>query len=355
MTDTASLASLHAGSLDGSLGVSILDVGHGNSAVVHDGRQCAVVDAAPGNTVLAELERLACERIEHLVISHSDKDHAGGGPTLLLDDARTIGTVWFNPDSAKQTEIWPRLLRAVHTRKRRGGLDGHQMIHTETGQVLRCGQARLEIHHPSILLSGIGPGGLTEDGNRLDANSLSVVVRVHLADHPAVLLAADIDAAALRRIQQDGHKLTASVLVFPHHGGLPGSADPRVFARDLTELVEPDLVVFSIRGGQRPSNPNPAVMSGVREGAPEAHIACTQLSVHCHERDVLVPAHHLALLPAAGRKSGRCCAGTITVTHTPAGLVYDPPLANHLGFVTSFVSQPLCRANVPVPSPRSAE
>ncbi|MFI1973654.1 ComEC/Rec2 family competence protein [Streptomyces wedmorensis] len=339
---------------EGPLGVSILDVGHGNSAVVHDGRLCAVVDAAPGNTVLSELERLNCERIEHLIISHSDKDHAGGGPTLLLDDSRTIGTVWFNPDSVKQTEIWPRLLRAVHTRVRRGGLDGHQMIHTETGQVLKCGKARLEIHHPSILTSGIGPGGTTLEGDRLDANSLSVVVRVHLAEQPAVLLAADIDGAALRRIQEDGHDLAAPVLVFPHHGGLPGKSAPQAFAQELTELVGPELVVFSIRGGQRPSNPNPAIMSGVREGAPDAHIACTQLSVHCHASDALVPEHHLALRPASGRKSGRCCAGTITVAHTPDGLVFDPPLANHRGFVASFVTQPLCRSSSTVPGPRQA-
>lgn len=343
-----------AASDDDILDVTVLDVGHGNSAVVRDGGRCAVIDAAPGDMVLAELERIKCTHIEHLVISHSDKDHAGGGPKLLLDDARTVGTVWFNTDSEKQSKIWHRLLRAVHTRMRRGGLGGHQMIHTETGQTLRCGRAMLEIHHPSILMAGTGPTGRLSEFGTLETNTLSVVVRVHLAGKAAVLLAADIDGVALQHIRENRHHLAAPVLVFPHHGGLPGGAAPQEFARTLTEMVQPEIVIFSIRSGQRPTNPNPSIMSGVREGAPRAHIACTQLSVHCHRQDSPVPNEHLGLRAASGRKSGRCCAGTITITHTPSGLVYDPPIEGHSRFVASFVDTPLCRAEATVPAARAA-
>lgn len=324
------------------LGITILDVGHGNSAVIRDGKKCAVIDAAPGNVVPDELDRVECEHIEHLIISHSDRDHSGGGPGLILDDARTVGTVWFNPDGLKQTDIWERLLRAVYTRQRRGGLDSHQMIHTETGQTIRCGRARLEVRHPSILMAGSGPTTHTSAFGRLETNTLSVVIRVHLSDQPVALLAADMDGKALEHIQENGHELAAPVLVFPHHGGLPGNADPQEFASTLAALVKPELVIFSIKSVQRPANPNPRILSGVKAAVPGAHIACTQLSVHCHEQDTPAPSLHLAPRPAAGRKDGRCCAGTITITKTSNGLVYEPRLADHKSFVSSFVNTPLC-------------
>jgi beta-lactamase superfamily II metal-dependent hydrolase len=331
------------------LGITILDVGHGNSAVVHDGKNCAVIDAAPGTVVRDELDRTECDHIEHLIISHSDRDHSGGGPTLILDDARTVGIVWFNPDGLKQTDIWERLLRAVFTRHRRGGLDGHQMIHTETGQTIRCGRARLEVSHPSILMAGTGPTGR----GGLDTNTLSVVIRVHLEDQPVALLAADMDGKAFNHIQENKIELAAPVLVFPHHGGLPGTADPQTFARNLATLVKPELVIFSIKSVVRPANPNPLILSGVREAAPSAHIACTQLSVHCHKQDSRVSSLHLSARPAAGRAEGRCCAGTISITKTSDGLLYEPPLADHKRFVASSVSTPLCGIEASLGSPRA--
>ncbi|WP_406567698.1 ComEC/Rec2 family competence protein [Actinoallomurus soli] len=337
---------------DADLEVTIFDVGHGNCALVRDGRNCAIVDAAPGDAVLDELERVNCEHIEHLIISHSDKDHAGGGPTLLLDDARTIGTVWFNADGEKGSEIWNRLLRAVWTRKRKGGLEGHQSIHTEISQTLTCGRAVLEVAHPSILLAGTGPTGRSSAYGRLTTNAVSVVIRVHLAERPAVLLAADMDRTALDHIRENGKVLNAPVLVFPHHGGLPGNADPYEFAVELSELIQPELVIFSIKSSRRPANPDPRIVAGVRQGAPDAHIACTQLSVHCHGNTSPGSGSHLAARVASGKPLGRCCAGTITVGWEPDKLVFDPPLAQHRLFVETRVGKPLCRAQPLLPEPR---
>ncbi|MEZ0064318.1 beta-lactamase superfamily II metal-dependent hydrolase [Streptacidiphilus sp. MAP12-20] len=342
---------------DDELGITILDVGHGNSALIHDGPLCAVVDAAPPVTLKEELERRGITRIEHLVLSHSDEDHVGGSPTLLLDDAHTVGTVWLNPDWGKDTVIWRRVLAAVKTRKRHGGLDRQQMITTESGAELRCGRAHLEVVHPDVTMVGGGDAVRPDEHGPLDSNSMSVVIRVHLDGQPVALLAADVDAAGLGHIIDSKQDLTAPVLVFPHHGGLPGNSHaPREFARSLTELVAPSLVVFSSGSRLRPRNPNSEIMAGVRSAAPTAHIACTQLSVHCHDRDLQVSDHHLADRPAYGRARGRCCAGTIAVTAVNGVLHFDPPLENHRDFVLSLVpvGSPLCRAVLPLPRQRSS-
>ncbi|UGY90773.1 ComEC/Rec2 family competence protein [Streptomyces gobiensis] len=338
------------------LDITILDVGHGNAAVVRDGTRCAVVDATPGDVVLTELERVGIERIEHLVISHADNDHAGGSLGLLLDDTRTLGVIWFNADGQKNSRTWERFRRAVWTRHRRGGCDGIRSIHTETGETLICGRARLEVCHPSILMAASGPTGHAPEFGTLTSNTLSVVVRVHLAEQPTALLAADMDAVAFRHIQETGRDLRAPVLVFPHHGGLPGkSVDAREFAQSLAAMVAPELVIFSIVGGLRPANPQPDIMSGVRHGAPEAHIACTQLSVHCHRPGEPVPEEHLALRPAAGRKNSRCCAGSVTVSRVGDELHIDPPLSRHTDFIGARVEQPLCRVTAVIPRQQSGD
>lgn len=325
---------------DYELEVTILDVGHGNSALVRDGSRCAVIDAEPGVKVADELDRVQCEHIEHLILSHSDADHAGGGLALLLDESRTVGTVWFNADSRKNSKIWERLLRAVQTRFDKGGLGSHQMIHTATGKEISCGRARMEVCHPSVIMAGTGPKRRTEFGE-LTANTLSVVIRVHLDEHPIALLAADIDGIALQHIQDNGHELSAPVLVFPHHGGKPGKHAPYDFAKALTELVQPEVVIFSIRGGSRPANPQPEIVRGVRNAIPEVHIACTQLSTHCR-------ASH----SPGSRDRDQCCAGTLSVRLTSKGLTYTPSLSEHRQFISLRVPAPLCRKELAEPPPR---
>ncbi|MGC0421474.1 beta-lactamase superfamily II metal-dependent hydrolase [Embleya sp. AB8] len=333
------------------LGMRILDVGHGNSAVIWDGTTCSVVDVAPGDLVKSELQRLRCDRIEHLVVSHSDSDHAGGAGNVILDPARTIGTVWYNADGGKNTAVWEKLHRAIHARKRAGGLDGHQAIHTEIGRELHNGRAWLEVVHPSIVMAGTGPTKHHRMFGTLTANTVSVVVKVHLDKVPAVLLAADIDDVALRTLEEFESDLSAPVLVFPHHGGRPGRADPARFAERMTQLVVPKVVVFSILSGGRANNPHPDVVAAVRKAAPDAHIACTQVSRHCHSLAGPLPDDHLATGEAAGRSKGRCCVGSLTVTKTNAGLEFEPLLPDHALFVSQHVNAPMCRTAV-LPMPR---
>lgn len=339
------------------LEVIILDVGHGNSTIVRDGSDCAVIDAAPGTTTADELDAIGCRRIEHLILSHADKDHIGSAAKLLLDDAREIGTIWFNADGQKDTRVWQRLLYATHTRRRHGGLGGHQAIHTSGSLQPEFGRVRLEVLHPSIMFAGRGPSPNPTEFGVLSANTLSVVLRVLLDARPAALLAGDMDAIALRHSQDDAADLTAPILVFPHHGGLPGpgtsAEQAREFARTVTRLVRPNLVIFSIRGGRNPANPNPEILAGVRDEAPDAHIACTQLSIHCHaDRERASSTQHLAERNAAGLASGRCCAGTIVIRRTASGLDYEPTLEKHRRFTDSLPLIPLCRRTTQLPAQR---
>ena len=339
------------------LEVIVLDVGHGNCAVVRDGEHCVVVDAPPGATLFDELERCGITTIDHLVLSHSDFDHMGSAVKLLWDTRFTIGMIWYNPDGTKHTKAWQYLAREAHLRYRQGKLlDGQRNLNTASSKDLSFSdRVSIDVIHPDLEMATLGPSSRATPLGLLTANTLSAVLRVALAGEPAVLLPADIDALALRRILSLESDIQARVLVFPHHGGLAGSGSSRDFATALCAAVQPDLVLFSMSRGGRFTNPHPEMIAGVRESVPDAHIACTQLSVHCQEAAFLPSPNHLSIHASAGVGTGACCAGTVTITHTPDGLRINPAPDRHRRFI-DLVQDPMCRrTDATVPGPRRME
>ena len=72
--------------------VVILDVGHGNCAILQDTNAVTVIDCPPPSTLVDTLERLGIDTIDHILISHSDLDHAGGLPNPL--DEITVHNIY---------------------------------------------------------------------------------------------------------------------------------------------------------------------------------------------------------------------------------------------------------------------
>src|SRR6185436_11845015 len=63
--------------------LTILDVGHGNCAVLRDDRGAVIVDTGVGVTLLEFLEQCGITAIDAVLISHSDSDHVAGLIKLL--------------------------------------------------------------------------------------------------------------------------------------------------------------------------------------------------------------------------------------------------------------------------------
>ncbi|MFG2649503.1 ComEC/Rec2 family competence protein [Streptomyces sp. NPDC048436] len=342
---TAPLLPSQSGSPKGELAVTILDVGHGNSAIVRDGSRCAVIDAAD-DTTHAELERIGCATLEEVIVSHVDNDHIAGMNQLLLDPKWPLGRIRINTDASKDTKAWRHLQQTLQLLADDKRTTGILPVRTDTGIPIRVGRAELEVCHPRTVMALAGPRAHDPRFGKVTSNTMAAVVRVLLDGAEAVLLASDIDGVGLRDLLEHGRELSAEVLVFPHHGGLPGSAKPVAFARSLTAAVDPRLVVFSMGTSGRTANPRRDIIKGVREAAPDAHIACTQLSVHCHGAGSLpLSEGHLSDAMARGRAENRCCAGSIIVTHTESGFRYTPPLPQHGRFILDSVTDALCRAS----------
>ncbi|WP_295705405.1 ComEC/Rec2 family competence protein [Brevundimonas naejangsanensis] len=318
--------------------VLLLDVGHGNCTVVQGGGMVAVIDAPIGSALLDTLDELGVTHVEHALISHADADHIQGILALLTSRRFTVGSLYVNPDRDRNTTAWRDLIHAVSVAERTGAFTPHTSLNTASPGVLHIGDMTLTVASPSAALALSAVKGLAPNGGINTANTLSAVIKVERAPGVGLLLAGDLDGVGLADVQATGVDVRASALVYPHHGGLPGSAQAGAFGKALLQLVAP-VQVFVSNGRNKHSNPRPEVVSTILDHG--CGLACTQLAKSCGDP---ASADHLEKWPAAGREQLHSCAGTISLRLDPAGATRDAEREGEFrSFVGSKVSSPMCR------------
>ena len=316
--------------------LAILDVGHGNSAVLIDTDGVVVIDAGPGSSLLEFLTEQDIERIDVVLLSHADQDHIGGLIALLSNGRFRIGRVRLNTDSAKDSKIWDDLL---HELGRAEDIDLETMLVKDHSGKFDQGDVRIEVLAPTKYLAGKGAGSVDRKKRKLTTNSMSAVLRLCVEAKPMVLFAADIDQVALDNILEDKVDLCAPIVVFPHHGGRPGKSDAIEFTRSFCKAVSPETVIFSIGRGMH-GTPRPEIVAAVRSAVPHVRIVCTQLSEHCADAVPDEQPNHLANVFARGRSTRKCCAGTILISIEHGEVI--PANADHKAFIEISAPTALC-------------
>lgn len=318
----------------------VLDVGHGNCAILLDMKAVTVIDCPPTIALLNTLERLGIRTVDQVLISHADLDHAGG-LVNLLDDV-TVRNVYINPDADKKSKTWKDIRIALGLAEDRG-TEVHVALTSKLTKKIHSGQVEIEILSPSTELALSGAGGEDTEGRKLTSNSMSAVIGIIHNSHRIALLPGDMDDVGLDNLVKKRKDLEAQILMFPHHGGLPGNANAQEFAQRLCSLVKPHLILFSLDRDLF-ENPREDIMQGVLSAAPNAHIVCTQLSRKCAMELPNSNFSHLTTLPAMGRARGKCCGGTISIKINGEQTTYAPLLTLHRDFVSnqSNVPEPMC-------------
>ncbi|WP_050940276.1 ComEC/Rec2 family competence protein [Vibrio harveyi] len=317
---------------------TVLDIGHGNCSLIESNDSFTIIDAAQGNDLQNILNNKNINRIDDLIISHSDKDHVGGAIAILLDDSIIVDRIHLNPDGIKATATWDDFRTAVAYARGEHNTIVITAINSDTDDLVYPNY-KLEVLAPSPIDCMTGPGTLDEEGKRLDANSMSVVLRLIHEEEKIALIPGDMDGDTLEFLKNEGQSLVAKILVFPHHGGRPGSGDPHEFSKELCEIVDPDLVLFS-NSRRKHNNPIPEVIAGVRQSNCGAYLACTQISESCCPNEQHLSSDHLiGSYPSKGRLNNYSCAGSVTITLNGAATDLNTPFGPHVDYIGNFVDR----------------
>ncbi len=330
--------------------LTIVDVGHGNCTVLRSDTETILIDTGQGSSTLEYLLEQEISVIDTVVISHADADHIGGLIALLgASDKFHVKRVVLNTDASKDTQKWLALAYEIDELRRSQGLrfdvqlrEGDEIATTLEG-------VKLAVLAPRDRLVMLGPGQRDRENRKITSNSISAVIRVEVGSRHVCLTTGDLDAVGMDHLLATGQDITADVLVFPHHGGLPGSksAETEEFAFRLTSAVSPKEIAISLSRNGTYRNPKPEIIQGIRRAAASARIACTQLSRNCVADLPEDEPTHLLPLFAHGRERRSCCAGTMQVELSVASML-SPARVGHIDFINAVApGGALCTRSLP--------
>ena len=234
-------AVLPAAPAEGEAWIDVLDVGNGLAVIVRTATHAAAYDTGPswstdldgGNRIVVPFLRgEGVGRLDGVVISHADDDHAGGA--FSVADARDPN--WLLSPLAPAHPLHGMFERSIRC---------------EAGMRWRWDGVDFAVLHPDASVYGE-----RETGKRArKENDRSCVVKVTTAA-AATLLTGDAEARSeSEMLARDAQGLRSDVLLVPHHGSKTSSTEAFI------DAVHPATGILSVGYRNRFRHPNAAVVS----------------------------------------------------------------------------------------------
>ncbi|MDR6868692.1 beta-lactamase superfamily II metal-dependent hydrolase [Microbacterium resistens] len=192
--------------------------------LVRSSGRVLLIDTGPDPELLRRcLAHLGLARVDLLVLTHFDKDHAGGAPALTgrVDEVR------HGPPDGAQDE---RLLRRLSE-------GGARVTAAAAGQEGLLGEARWRVLWPRRVEPAFPPG-----------NDLSVVLEVEGGGVPRSIFLGDMSAESQAVLGRRVHPHGYAVVKVAHHGS--ADQDPALYA-----ALAPAVALVSVGAGNDYGHP----------------------------------------------------------------------------------------------------
>jgi len=247
------------------LRVTFLDIGQGDATLIQHRRTSVLVDTGPPDGgIVARLKRAGVRRLDLLVVTHAQADHAGGAAAVIR--AMPVGLLLDGRDGVRE----PLGLRMVAAARRR-----HVPLATpDAGQVLRAGRIELRV------LSPVREAAEAHAG--MDPNQRAIVAEARVGRF-RMLLTADAESDVLSTLDLE----PVNVLKVSHHG----SADPGLAA--VLERLRPQLAAIQVGARNTYGHPVPGTVRALRAAGATVYRTDRDGTVRLEERGGrLVGARH---------------------------------------------------------------
>jgi len=216
---------------EGEIAITVLDVGQGLSVVLRTRHHYLIYDTGDKFSPqfnMAEMVSIpflrlkGVDEIDKLVISHSDRDHAGSFAELQQIPIKLV--LSGEPEEIKK--------------KYQEHLSEEQTTIKKTGSIEACYQ-RQEWQWDGVRFEVLSPHQSLDLRIKTKANNQSCVILVTTRSNQKILLTGDIEKTIEKQLQENYPQLMADILVVPHHGSKTSSSQA------FLDQIKPEIALFS--------------------------------------------------------------------------------------------------------------
>lgn len=225
-----------SGDASSGMEVHFIDVGQGDATLILAEGHAMLIDAGDNNkgtAVQLYLKKRGVERLDYLVLTHTDSDHIGGADVII--SKFDIGQIFLS-DFKKENKTYRELMESMKNR-------GMTFSAPEVGAEYKLGDAVFTI---------IAPNDTYDDPND---SCIALII-----DHGenSFLFSGDCEEAAERDILENGMDLDVDVYQAGHHGSRTSSME------EFLDVMSPEYAVISCGEGNSYGHPHAQTLNNLR-------------------------------------------------------------------------------------------